>query len=287
MAAMAKRCGPGRKLDRQYRSHRMPKKSGGTRLVSAPKPIVKYLQRGILKQVLGELVPHEAAKGFVPGESIQSNAAQHTQKRIVANCDIKNCFPSVRWSHVLWSLKRDLGERFSPAAISLLVDITTFQGGLPIGAPTSPAILNRVLHRTDELLSAAAAKRGCRYTRYADDLTFSGDDRSAVQMLGLARHTLTRIGLELDPKKTMVYRRGRRQVVTGLVVNDRVSVPRRVRRRLRAAVHARENGRVPTWQGRKMSDIALSGHLAHYAAVHPEQAAPLRKRFRVVTSNGG
>jgi retron-type reverse transcriptase len=166
-------------------------------------------------------------------------------------------------------------------AISLLCDLCTAEGGLPIGAPTSPTLLNRVLLKTDEILSAAAGTRGVRYTRYADDLSFSGGD-AAVQMLGIARRTLVQIGLELDPRKTNIFRRGRRQVVTGLVVNDQVSVPRRIRRRLRAAVHHAEQGQVPLWHDEEQGLDALQGRLAFVRMVHPEEGAALMQRLGVV-----
>jgi len=138
-----------------------------------------------------------------------------------------------------------------------------------------------VLLKTDEILSVAAEARGVRYTRYADDLSFSGSD-AAVEMLGIARRTLAQIGLELDPRKTNIFRRGRRQVVTGLVVNDQVSVPRRIRRRMRAAVHRAEQGQAPLWHDEEQGLDALQGRLAFVRMVHPEEGTALMKRLGVV-----
>ena len=249
--ALARRGAPaGEKLDHAYQQHLLPKKSGGSRVISAPDAGLKRVQRAVLDRLLAPLGQHEAAYGFAPGRSIVGNAQVHVGQSVVVNADVSTCFPSVRWPLVLAALRRDLSAQLGPVAISLLCDLCTAEGGLPIGAPTSPALLNRVLLKTDEILSAAASARGVRYTRYADDLSFSGGD-AAVQMLGIARRTLAQIGLELDPRKTNIFRRGRRQVVTGLVVNDQVSVPRRVRRRLRAAVHRAEQGQAPLWHDEK------------------------------------
>lgn len=270
----------GFRLDRCYRRYPLPKQSGGTRVISAPHPLVKKIQRVILDRLIQPLGAHDAAYGFVPGRSIRHNAELHVGRSIVANIDIRNCFPSVRWSLVLGALKRDLGEALSPAAISLLVDICTAEGGLPIGAPTSPALLNRVLLRTDEVLSKAADQLGCRYTRYADDLTFSGD-HGAVRLLGIATRTLSQIGLQIDPKKTSIYRPGRRQIVTGLVVNEKVNVPRRLRRRMRAAVHAVERHIEPHWNNAPEPISSLEGRLAFSYGMNPQQAAPLLARLRV------
>jgi len=112
-------------------------------------------------------------------------------------------------------------------------------------------------------------------------LSLSGGD-AAVEMLGIARRTLAQIGLELDPGKTNIFRRGRRQVVTGLVVNDQVSVPRRIRRRMRAAVHRAEQGQAPLWHDEEQGLDALQGRLAFVRMVHPEEGTALMKRLGVV-----
>lgn len=269
---------PGRRMDRLYHTWQLPKKSGGKRTISTPHTALKLLQRRILDRLLAPLGAHEAAFGFVPGRSVVDNALPHVGQRVVATTDISNCFPSVRRSLVFAAIRRELSDKLNEPALGLLTEICTSAGGLPIGAPTSPALLNRVLFRTDAILSYAADKRGCRYSRYADDLTFSGD-HGAVELLGVAKSTLGRIGLVLDEKKTNIYRRGRRQVCTGLVVNDKVAVPRAVRRRLRAAVHEVQMGRVPQWHRREDSVSALKGRIAFLQSVQPEKAEVLKKRL--------
>lgn len=156
----------------------------------------------------------------------------------------------------------------------MLTDICTTQGALPTGAPTSPALLNLVLWRTDEVLHQRAEEFGLRYTRYADDLTFSGGSH-VVGMLRLARYTLGQIGLHLDPQKTNIFRRGRRQMVTGLVVNDQVSVPRVIRRLLRAAVHRHTQEGQSSWKGSPQSETALKGRISFVSMVDPHHGLPL------------
>lgn len=270
---------PGCRLDAVYREYLLPKRSGGNRVISVPPCHLKRLQRMILDKLLIPLGAHEAAFGFVPKRSILDNARVHVGQPVVANADVSNCFPSVKWPLVLGVLRRDLGAQIGLEAVSLLVDICTAKGGLPIGAPTSPALLNRVLLRTDEIVHQAAVARKCRYTRYADDLTFSGDHR-AVQMLGIAKRTLTQIGLSLDEKKTTIYRPGRRQMVTGLVVNQKVGIPRRIRRRMRAAVHVLETGGQPHWHGQSTALSSTAGRLAFLCQIHPEQGARLKERWK-------
>lgn len=278
MAMGDRSAGPGCKLDGAYRQYSLPKKSGGNRTISVPSPVLKSIQRRILNTVFASLQKHEAAFGFTPGRSIVENAAMHVGQQVVVNCDVQDCFPSVRWPLVLGVIREDLAKRLSPAAISILVDICTMKGALPIGAPTSPALLNRVFVRSDEEISRAAEARDCHYSRYADDLTFSGDGR-AVELLGIARRTLSQIGLRLDDKKTNIYRKGRRQIVTGLAVNERVSVPRRLRRRMRAAVHAVEHGDAPTWHGKEETIAALRGRLQFTRNVNEIEAEALLARL--------
>ncbi len=268
----------GAKFDHLYARHEIPKKSGKMRLISAPNASLKKIQRSIAVILLDPLRAHDAAYGFVIGKSIVGNASLHVGKQLVANADVRNCFPSVRWPLIRAALMRDLSDILSPLSISFLVDLCTAEGVLPIGAPTSPAILNRVLFKTDQILSQQAVLRDCSYSRYADDLTFSGGE-NAVALLGVARRVLGRIGLELDPQKTNIFRRGRRQMCTGLVVNDRVNVPRKTKKKVRAAVHAFEQGRPLVWGGESMSSNSLRGRLEFLRMVAPEKATPLIARF--------
>ena len=279
MASMKVVAPAGHKFDHVYHRYELPKDAGGKRPIAAPPFWIKRLQREVLEKILNPLGAHDAAHGFVRGRSIKTNAILHVGASVVANCDIANCFPSIRWQLVLAALKRDLQATLDPAAISILVDLCTFEGGLPIGAPTSPALLNRVMEQTDIWLSDAAHKRGAVYSRYADDLTFSGDN-GVPELLAIARKILGNIGLKLDKKKTQIFRQGRRQIVTGLVVNERPSVPRSIRRKVRAAVHAVELGRNPTWHGVEESVSALLGRTAFVRSVNEEEGARLLNRLR-------
>lgn len=268
----------GQKLDSSYRQYSIAKSNGGERVISAPSRSLKRVQRSIVDKLLSPLVLHNAACGFVRGRSILDNAMPHARKAVVVNTDIRNCFSSVRWQLVLGALRREFESRLSPQAIGMLVDLTTSHGALPVGAPSSPALLNLVLRRTDEILQGYAARINASYTRYADDLTFSGGTE-VISLLRVAEKSLSRIGLELDPRKTNVFREGRRQTVTGLVVNQIPTVPRVIRRRLRAAVHHVENGKQPHWNGEAQDLSSLRGHLAFLQMVNRIHAQPLQLRL--------
>jgi hypothetical protein len=163
------------------------------------------------------------------------------------------------------------------------------------GAPTSPALANLVAWRLDRRLMGLAAKYGFTYTRYADDLTFSGDDRAVVgRLITNVRRIVADERFTLNDAKTRVARRSRRQVVTGLVVNDQVATPRQLRRRLRAMLHnaqrdARGDGmaeKEPALSGATFS--RARGLVAFVNAVNPQHAAPLwaaLRRLQIVSDD--
>jgi retron-type reverse transcriptase len=273
----------GSKFDHLYERYEIPKKSGKLRKISSPTAGLKRIQKSIAVTLIDPLGAHPSAYGFVKGRSIVGNAQLHVGKKLVVNADVSNCFPSVRWPLVRYALMRDLSNRLSPLSISFLVDLCTAEGALPIGAPTSPAVLNRVMYKTDEILNYQAELRGCSYSRYADDITFSGNS-GAVSLLGVARGVLSGIGLSLDPQKTNIFRRGRRQICTGLVVNEKVNVPRRIRKRVRAAVHAFENSKPMMWEGEQMNSSELRGRLEFLKMVAPDTASPLITRMNSAMS---
>lgn len=270
----------GRQFDHLYHTYALPKRSGGTRTITAPATGLKGLQRMLLERGFHALPLNDAATGFRPGRSIRDNAAAHVRQPVVVNIDIQSFFPSTGYDLILRACRSLAGGRLSERALRLVADICSYQGALPTGAPTSPAIANIVLTRVDRALSTAAARRGIRYTRYADDLTFSGGGH-AIKLIPFAGRLLKELGYELDAKKTNIYRRGRRQVVTGLVVNEKANLPRRTRRRLRAALHHRELGTTPTWQGRDMDDPTLRGWLAFLAMLRPEDGRAALRRLEV------
>jgi RNA-directed DNA polymerase len=244
-----------------YVQFEVPKKSGGTRTLSAPHRTIARAQGWILANILGKLPVEPPAHGFVPGRSTVTNARAHAGKDLVVNVDLEGFFPSIGFARVR-HLFRFLG--YSGAVASLLALLctecprkkVTYDGvtyfvatgprGLPQGACTSPATSNQIARQLDRRLAGLAAKLGLAYTRYADDLTFSagsGFSEKVGYLLARIRHIAHEEGFALNPKKTRVKRPNARQMVTGLVVNDNPGVPRDLVRRLRAILHrARSEG---------------------------------------------
>ncbi len=265
----------------EYITWELPKRSGGKREITAPQGRLKALQRAVLSFLethTGELL-HDCAHGFVPGRSTLTNATPHSNKLVVVNIDIRGFFPNTPVGHIFRVLRQVTGDKLGDGAIHLLAEICSHNGVLPTGAPTSPWIANLVLSRVDKSLSKACAAAGISYTRYADDLTFSGDSR-AVGMIRFARKVLAELGYELDPKKINIFRRGRRQMVTGLVVNEKPHLPRQVRRKIRAAVHAISKGEEPVWHGSPVSKETILGYLGWWNQIEPEKAAPLLVKLK-------
>src|SRR4051812_46351317 len=258
-----------RDVDTGTHYHRwlVPKRDGSPRLISAPKPELKAAQRWIMREVTDHLPVHGAAHGFLAGRSIVTNARVHAGARIVVKLDIREFYPTVTMRRVKGLLRRaGLGEQVATVMALLATDspreevvthgkthfVALGPRSLPQGAPTSPSITNALCLRLDCRLSGLARKLGCRYTRYADDLTFSwhGDARSQVGTLLRGAGMIVRAeGFEIHTKKTGVRGAGARKKVTGLVVNqapaDRPTarVPRKTQRELRAAIRNRELGR--------------------------------------------
>jgi retron-type reverse transcriptase len=268
----------GKAFDDLYYSWPLPKKAGGTRTITAPAPDLKRLQRLILDKLLEPVPINDCVHGFIKERSSATNARFHTRKQVVAKLDIRSFFPSTPYHLIVKALRTATGGTLSQGALFLLADICSYQGGLPVGAPSSPTLGNIILSRFDEVMADRCAKNDVFYTRYADDLVFSGDNR-AVPMLGVAKRLLKNLGYQTDSKKELIMRRGMRQSVTGLVVNEEANMPRRQRRRLRAAMHSMAHGKDPHWHGKQASKQKIIGVLNYLRGVHRESAQRLSEKY--------
>jgi RNA-directed DNA polymerase len=258
-----------REVDTGTHYHRwtVPKRDGSLRLISAPKPELKAVQRWITREITEHLPVHGAAHGFLAGRSIVTNARVHAGARVIVKLDIRGFYPTVTMRRVKGLLRRaGLGEQVATVMALLATEspreavathgkthyVALGPRSLPQGAPTSPSITNALCLRLDCRLSGLARKLGCRYTRYADDLTFSWHADAAPKVGALLRATTMIVraeGFAIHPQKTRVMRAASRQRVTGLVVNAVAAgqaparVPRKTQRELRAAIRNRELGR--------------------------------------------
>lgn len=302
-----------RKVSRKthYVRFTIPKKTGGTRLISAPMPRLKRAQRWILDAVLAKLALEEPAHGFVVDRSIVTNARPHLGSQVVVNLDLRDFFPSLGFRRVK-GMFEGLGYGEEVATIFALLTtepeideveldgetycVATTARKLPQGSPASPAITNVVCRRLDKRLAGVARALGFVYTRYADDLTFSSKDRAADvgKLLRRVRWIVKQEGFAEHEKKTRVLRRGRCQEVTGVVVNDKPSVPREALKRFRALLFQLEKDgpagkRWGDREGAGPGGVLASavGFASYVAMVDPERGAPLLARARAVALKHG
>ena len=227
-----------------YDSFGISKRSGGKRIIMAPKPQLKQLQRIVLRRILSRLKSHPNVTGFEKGHSIVTNANPHVGSAVVLRMDVKDFFKTTSAKRI-YNYFINIG--WDKPAAELLTKICTYQKQLPQGAPTSPRLSNLVNYRIDCRLSALSELIGAAYTRYADDITFSfnAEDRGKIAVaIRITKKVLSEFGYRLHQKRKLVIRRKhQRQKVTGLVVNEKVALPRKTRRWLRAVEHHLANGR--------------------------------------------
>ncbi len=271
---------------------------------------MKWVQKQILKHILSKVPPHTAAHGFVNGRSTVSNATPHVGAELVVKFDLKDFFPTVHYFRVMGLFASigypvgncmfgtdDESNQIAPvlARLCCYTPNPKLWGSatLPQGAPTSPAVSNLVCRRLDARLAGLAEANTGTYTRYADDLTFSFKSAEGLK-LGRFRWWVDQVcqqeGFTVNQRKFRVIRASQRQVVTGIVVNDGVRVPRELRRELRAIVHNCETQGVESQAKRhpKFNGSVgafgqyLRGIAAYLNMVQPEHGAALLRRVHVL-----
>lgn len=217
-----------------YHTVEIPKKAGGTRTLSIPSVELKYIQRWILDNLLSKIRVSEHATGFLPGKSILTNASAHIGAECVVNLDIEDFFPSVS-DEAVYRIFRYYG--YTREVSTVLTRFCTYQKALPQGSPASPCITNIVCLKLDKRLAGLARAYGAVYTRYADDITFSGK-RGLRSILPAAEKIIGEEGFRVNRGKTHASLRHQRQMVTGLLINDgAVKIPKEYKRRLRQEIY--------------------------------------------------
>jgi len=300
---------------RNYRYRIVPRRGGLPRVLEAPKARLKEIQRWILHEILAHVPPHEAAQGFTRGRSVATHALRHSGQAVVLRLDLKDFFASISAGRV-FGIFRTLGYSRSVAhaltglctntipqavwqAVPTVTDPTLVQPRfwlgralatphLPQGAPTSPALANLAAFRLDRRLAGLATSSTLAYSRYADDLTFSG----SAQLRRRSRHLEALVadiardeGFAINERKTALHSAGGRQSVCGIVVNVRPNVLRSEYDELRAILHnAASHG--PAGQNRAgIADFEahLRGRISWVASLNPARGEKLRRRFAEIS----
>lgn len=272
-----------------YTRFEIPKRSGGMRAIWAPLPTLKQAQHWILHEILERLVVHGAAHGFLSGRSIATNAAEHCNSQLLVKLDIENFFPSISWKRVKGVFRKAGYPEQIATLLALLCTeapreivqdngktyyVALAERCLPQGAPTSPALTNALCLRLDRRITGFADKAGWRYTRYADDLTFSfaadnSQEADISRLLGTVKRILGEEGFNVNVKKTHVIRQHQAQQVTGLIVNGTQAprVSRNLKRQMRAALHNLQQGK-GLKEGESLN--RLKGYAAYIAMTERE-----------------
>lgn len=210
-----------------YRYYKIPKKNGNFRQISEPLPSLKEIQKWILDNILVNVDTSVYAKAYIKKKSIKDNARFHRKQKVLLSLDIKNFFDSIS-SDKIFDLFWNLG--YKEDVVVMLTNLCCLNGSLPQGAPTSPMLSNIVLEDFDNEIGLYTMEQKIRYTRYADDMTFSGDFHPG-KIISKVKRQLNDLGLKLNDEKTRTRGRGQRQEVTGIVVNEKMQLPRPERKR--------------------------------------------------------
>lgn len=282
---------------------------GPPRLIEAPKPRLKAIQRRILHEILDPLPQHENAHGFARGRSCLTGAQIHAGENIVIAMDLQNFFTSIQSSRI-HAIFRSLGYPWNVARLLTGLCTTATPASvfsrqaegqhcdwlmrqryavphLAQGAPTSPALANLAAWRLDKRLSGLAGRFGANYTRYADDLAFSGDEAFSASINAFRSFVEAIVHLEgfaLNRRKTRIMHRSTRQQITGLVVNDHINVPRRSYDKLKAILH---NCVKYGWHGQNRLAVPdfrahLDGRIGWIERVNPNRGLRLRRLFEAI-----
>jgi RNA-directed DNA polymerase len=260
------------------------KKHGGIREILKPNPPFDAVTKN-LRRSFTDLLPYQApdhVHGFVRGRSTVSNASQHLGKTCVLRVDLEDFFPSISAAMIKDALQ---AQGYDAKAAEIAVSIVTIAGKLPIGLSTSPFLSNLVFLATDRYLADYVQSEGLSFTRYVDDLTFSGEvtDRHLADI----ERILDDAGWSVNTRKTAFMRRGGRQYVTGLYVGeaDRPRVPRKIKRRMRWILHMISKFGYDTYmaefggEDEEMQRHRLLGWACYIAAVEPDLGYPLLRAF--------
>jgi retron-type reverse transcriptase len=257
-----------------YVHFKMTKKTGGFREISAPKPQLKRLQYWILENILNKVEVSTEAHGFVPKRSIVSNAKPHIGKAVVINCDLENFFPTLSYARVK-GLFKSLGYSAELATIFAMLTteaeqkevvldgeklfLYTGKRYLPQGSPASPMITNLICRKLDKRMLGIASSLDFTYTRYADDMTFSSNEYTKInKMMYWIKGIVKEEGFILHPKKTKIMKKGSRHEVTGVVVNEKLSVNAKELKKFRALLYQIEQSGLEgkSWHGKSENLMA-------------------------------
>ena len=221
-------------IENNYKIYNIKKKNGKLRKIYEPYSILKHIQRKILENILNNKSISIYAKAYHKGISLKDNALPHLNKDVILKLDIKNFFESISFFNVYES---SFSIEYFPKSVGMILTyLCTYDDHLTQGSPTSAYISNLVMKEFDENIGNWCTTNNINYTRYSDDMTFSGNFTPS-EVINLVHNNLSKLGLELNKDKIHVIKKSFRQSVTGIVVNEKVQVNITYRRDIRQEMY--------------------------------------------------
>jgi retron-type reverse transcriptase len=269
-----------------YREFNIPKRAGGVRTIMAPYPSLKYIQNWIYDKILKKQKTHFCAHGFVRSRSILSNATVHSNCNMLLKMDIHDFFGSIPQNYVINYFNKQLG--YSLHISWVLSSLCCLDGHLPQGAPTSPALSNLISLSFDRRLYRLSKHFGLNYTRYADDMAFSGNTIPST-FAKYVELIATDCGYEINREKTRLYSVGGSKIIAGVsLATGNPRIPRDYRRKLRQELHfVQKYGLSAHMKHQKIRQAnypeSLLGKINYWLSIEPENAFAQQMRKKVET----
>lgn len=221
-------------IEKNYKKYEISKRNGGKRVIYEPNYVLKKVQRNILDNVLSGFKVSKYAMAYVIGKSVKDNANMHVNKKVILKLDIKDFFNNISFMDIY--NKVFLEEYFPKQVRTVLTYLCMYNEFLPQGAPTSSYISNLIMRDFDEKIGLFCESNDISYTRYSDDMTFSGDF-NVKMVIFKVKDELKKMGMQLNYDKIHVIHNNMSQQVTGITVNEKPQVLRVKRRKIRQEVY--------------------------------------------------
>lgn len=270
-----------------YRSFEIPKRNGGKREITAPYPSLKYLQTWIYKNIISKQDVHGCAHGFIPNKSTITNVQVHQGQQCLLKFDLKDFFPSIP---INWVIEMFSSFGYTPEVSFYLASICCYEGVLPQGSPASPYVSNIIAKHLDRRLYRLGKKFGFRYSRYADDIAFSGDDIPA-SFIPYVSEIITDCGFIVNEKKIRLYKGHSRKILTGITLMDEgLRLPREYRRQLEKEFHYIQTygiiGHMNHCHIRKHNYLeSLIGKVGYWLMIEPENVLARRMQAYLMSES--
>lgn len=241
-----------------YYQTKILKGNGEYRELSVPNEFLKAIQKRIVEKLLvyEEVSPYATAYRY--GASTVKNAYPHLKKNTILKLDIRHFF-----DHIIYPVVKEkvfVKEKYSEKNRILLSILCVYNDSLPQGAPTSPIISNIIMKEFDNIVGTWCEEKKIRYTRYCDDMTFSGDFNHG-EVIAFVKKELKKMGFYLNDTKTVIAHKGQKQIITGIMVNEKINTPLSYRKQIRQEIYYCKKYGIASHLQRKQLDVREQDYL--------------------------